>query len=104
MNIKTESEKVEFKASFGEWKEIVETLCAFANKKGGRVIVGLDDRGRPAALRLGKGSLEDFANKVRVITIMTGVQSPYILGRSTLRKEEKSSYSEMSDLGIQVFR
>ena len=61
----TESEKLEFKTSFGEWKEIVETLCAFANKKGGRVIVGLDDRGRPAALRLGKGALEDFANRVK---------------------------------------
>ncbi len=47
---------------------------------------------------------KDFANKVRVITIMTGVKSPYILGREAFRKEEKSMKPEMSDLGIEVFR
>ena len=65
MKFETESEKIEFKASFGEWKEIVQTLCAFANKKGGKVIVGLDDRGRPVGLVVGKGAIEDFANKVK---------------------------------------
>ncbi|MBS3076949.1 cell division protein FtsZ [Candidatus Pacearchaeota archaeon] len=48
---------------------------------------------------------KDFANKVRVITIMTGVKSPYILGREAFRKEEKGGMKpEMSDLGIEVFR
>ncbi len=46
---------------------------------------------------------KEFANKVRVITIMTGVQSPYILGRGALRHEEHVK-SEMSDLGIEVFK
>ncbi len=46
---------------------------------------------------------KDFANKVRVITIMTGVRSPYILGRKAMR-EETHVKSEMSDLGIEVFR
>ena len=45
----------------------------------------------------------DFANKVRVITIMTGVQSPYILGRRALESRTKP-VSEMSDLGIEMFR
>ncbi len=45
---------------------------------------------------------KDFANKVRVITIMTGVQSPYILGRKSHR-EEAHPKSQMSDLGIEVF-
>jgi len=31
-----ESETLEFKKSTGEWKEIVETISAFANKKGGK--------------------------------------------------------------------
>jgi cell division protein FtsZ len=45
---------------------------------------------------------KDFAGKVRVITIMTGVKSPYILGK---QKEQMSSMQpEMSDLGIEVFR
>ncbi|MSS74500.1 cell division protein FtsZ [Candidatus Pacearchaeota archaeon] len=49
---------------------------------------------------------KEFGSKVRVITIMTGVKSPYVLG-----KEIESSgpmrggkHSEMSDLGIEVFR
>ena len=46
---------------------------------------------------------KDFANKVRVITIMTGVRSPYVLGKRSAR-EEVSAKSEMSDLGIEVFR
>lgn len=46
---------------------------------------------------------KDFSNKVRVITIMTGVQSPYVLGRSAM-KEKESAQPEMSDLGIEVFR
>jgi cell division protein FtsZ len=46
---------------------------------------------------------KDFANKVRVITIMTGVKSPYVLGRKA-QQETAAVHSEMSDLGIQVFR
>ena len=46
---------------------------------------------------------KDFGSKVRVITIMTGVSSPYVLGRSTLQQEETQA-AEMSDLGIQVFK
>jgi len=46
---------------------------------------------------------KDFSNKVRVITIMTGVQSPYVLGRSAMQEKE-SAQPEMSDLGIEVFR
>lgn len=49
---------------------------------------------------------KEFTGKVRVITIMTGVKSPYVLGRDL---EEMTSSSrppskEMSDLGIEVWR
>ena len=46
---------------------------------------------------------KDFQNKVRVITIMTGVKSPYVTGKRAVR-EEASIKSEMSDLGIEVYR
>jgi ATP-dependent DNA helicase RecG len=39
---KGESECLEFKTSFG--KETMETLSAFANSKGGVVLIGLNDR------------------------------------------------------------
>jgi cell division protein FtsZ len=45
---------------------------------------------------------KEFAGKVRVITIMTGVKSPYVLGKSRLAVEEP--ISEISDLGIEVLR
>lgn len=46
---------------------------------------------------------KEFANKVRVITIITGVHSPYVMGKNSHREEQKMA-SEMSDLGIEVFR
>lgn len=60
-----ESEKLELKASLSEWKEIIISLCAFANKKGGKVVVGLDDRGDSAGIQIGKGTIEDFVNKIK---------------------------------------
>jgi ATP-dependent DNA helicase RecG len=60
-----ESEKLECKSSLGEWKEIVVTLAAFANKHGGRALVGVADDGSPLGLTIGKGALEDLANKIK---------------------------------------
>ena len=45
----------------------------------------------------------EFANKVRVITIMTGVKSPYIMGRSIEERKVASSKPQMSDLGIEFY-
>ena len=39
----SESEKVEFKTSFNE--DVIETLMAFSNAKGGIVYVGVADSG-----------------------------------------------------------
>ena len=45
---------------------------------------------------------KEFNGRVRVITIMTGVKSPYILGRPAF--EAAPMRSEVSDLGIRTFR
>ncbi len=45
---------------------------------------------------------KEFAGKVRVITIMTGVKSPYVLGKSVMQSSEPTL--EMSDLGIELLR
>ncbi len=47
---------------------------------------------------------KEFGGKVRVITIMTGVSSPYVLGKELEVPSHQHSKSEMSDLGIEVFR
>lgn len=63
-----ESEILELKSSFGVWKEIIKSLCAFANKRGGTVIVGFNDNGEPLNLKIGKHTLEDFVNKLKANT------------------------------------
>lgn len=60
-----ESETLELKASTGEWKEAIIALVAFANKRGGKVIIGVDDQGAPMGLTIGKGVLEDLVNKIK---------------------------------------
>ena len=45
---------------------------------------------------------KEFQGKVRVITIMTGVKSPYILGKPVY--EESSALSEINELGIRVYK
>jgi cell division protein FtsZ len=45
---------------------------------------------------------KDFQGKVRVITIMTGVKSPYVLGHPSQAQPQVDS--EMSELGIELLR
>ncbi|GFP35898.1 ATP-dependent DNA helicase RecG, partial [Candidatus Hakubella thermalkaliphila] len=57
-----ESETVEFKTSFD--KEVVETSGAFANTKGGVLLIGASDRGEIKGIRIGKETLKDWANQI----------------------------------------
>jgi ATP-dependent DNA helicase RecG len=50
---KKESENLEFKKSVGEWKEIVETVTAFFNTSGGRIIIGVSKSGEIVGARNG---------------------------------------------------
>lgn len=59
-----ESETVEFKKSTGEWKEIIETISAFANTRGGIILVGIDKEKRICGVSIGKGTIEDLTNKI----------------------------------------
>jgi cell division protein FtsZ len=54
-----------------------------------------------AQVIIGARISKDFAGKVRVITIMTGVKSPYVLGSNAIEEMEPVS-KEISDLGIDV--
>ena len=58
-----ESEKVEFKSSFG--KGVIETLCAFANHKGGTVILGAEDSGRIAGVNTGAETIQGWINQIK---------------------------------------
>jgi len=56
-----------------------------------------------AQVIIGARISKEFTGKVRVITIMTGVKSPYVLGRS-VEEEALPISKEISDLGIEVLR
>lgn len=59
-----ELEKIEFKKSPGEWKEIVETVCAFANTEGGKIYIGVSNSGKILGTNIGKSTIEDLTNKI----------------------------------------
>ncbi|MBV1730897.1 MAG: putative DNA binding domain-containing protein, partial [Hydrogenophaga sp.] len=61
-----ESQTQEFKSSFD--KTCVETLVAFANAKGGRVLVGVTDNGVVQGTTLGKESLNEWLVQITAAT------------------------------------
>jgi cell division protein FtsZ len=56
-----------------------------------------------AQVIIGARISKEFVGKVRVITIMTGVKSPYVLGHE-LEQATVPESKEISDLGIEVWR
>ena len=66
----------------------------------GRIVS--DNLSPEANVIIGARISKEFAGRVRVITIMTGVRSPYLLGKSF--EEKAQPCKEVSDLGIEVWR
>ena len=61
-----------------------------------------DNLSPDAQVIIGARINKEFGGKVRVITIITGVKSPFVLGRPA--RESQSPVAEMSELGIDVYR
>ena len=57
-----ESETLEFKQSFD--KEALITVCAFANHKGGDILIGVADNKKITGAQVGKETLKNWANQV----------------------------------------
>lgn len=56
--------QTEFKSSFGDG--VIESLCAFANTHGGRVLIGISDDGKPVSGFLtGDETLQKWINEVK---------------------------------------
>ncbi len=63
---KGESDTVEFKISFD--KEAIETLTAFANTKGGTIVIGVQNNGKLCGTQLGKETLQNWTNQIKLHT------------------------------------
>ena len=62
-----ESEEVEFKISFG--KEVIETVCAFANHKGGTIFIGVEDSGKIIGALCGPETFQSWINQIKISTV-----------------------------------
>lgn len=79
---KGESETLEFKESFN--KETIESAVAFANSKGGIILIGVDDKGRVKGASIGKETLKIWANEITQITeptLIPEIESYQIKGK-----------------------
>jgi len=62
-----ETQHLEFKPGFNE--DVIETLVAFSNTKGGTVLVGVDDSGKPLkGFTVGKESIQQWVNLIKTKT------------------------------------
>jgi ATP-dependent DNA helicase RecG len=78
---RSEGETVEWKRSLGEWKEIVVATAAMASLHGGQICIGVEPTGRVCGVQLGKGTLEDLANKIAQSTSPRVIPSISSVGR-----------------------
>jgi len=90
ISIPPESETVEWKQSLGEWEEIVETCAAFATAQGGTIYIGIRPNGEYLGVQIGKGTIEDLVNKIKLNT--DPPQFPTIITHG----EESSSIVEIT--------
>ena len=54
---------VEFKQSFNE--DVIETLCAFANAKGGTIYIGVANNGKISGVTIGKETIQQWLNEIK---------------------------------------
>ncbi len=58
-----ESETLEFKSGFND--EVIETISAFTNTKGGLVLVGIRDNGEATGVSVGKETFQKWLNEIK---------------------------------------
>jgi len=114
-----ESETVEFKPSLSQMDKITESIAAFSNTKGGKVIIGVSDKGEVLGVNIGKNTIESLANQIKqntdpmaypsirveesdkkqvvVIEVVEGKQKPVLAFGRAYRRVGKSNQKLGSD-------
>lgn len=80
-----EGQCCEFKTSFAEEDEAIRSLCAFTHAQGGNVFWGITDNCKVVGVTIGKNTLENFANKIKIHT-----QPPLIITINSIKYERKT--------------
>ncbi len=61
---KGENRKLEFKPSLSQSNEIIETISAFSNTNGGKILIGISDSAKIVGIKIGKDTIEKLTNKI----------------------------------------
>lgn len=61
----SESEKIELKTSLAEIKDIVETISAFSNARGGAIFIGINPTGKVTGVTIGQNTIENLAANIK---------------------------------------
>ncbi len=59
-----ERENIELKSSLSLIDEIIQSVSAFANAKGGKIIIGIDNAGKIIGAQTGKNTIEKLTNRI----------------------------------------
>ena len=89
---KEESETLEFKENFD--KEAIEVAVAFANAKGGEILIGVKDNGEIKGVKIGKESLKNWANEISQATepsIIPEIKASKVKGKTVAAMTIKES-------------
>jgi len=63
---KGESEKIEFKSSFNH--ELIETIVAFSNSTGGKIIIGINQKNEFIGVAINDESVQNWVNEIKTKT------------------------------------
>lgn len=95
MNKQSESQTTEFKC---DWRdEYLRIICAFANTDGGKLIIGVNDTGKPIGVKNSKKLLEDLPNKIEdVLGIVPKVKLTKKGNKEIVTVEVEHSFAPIS--------
>jgi len=85
IKIPPESTTVEWKPSLSQIKEIINTISAFSNTQGGKILIGVSKSGKIIGTHIGKDTIENLTNQISQHT--DPKIHPYIATRKIKGKE-----------------
>jgi predicted HTH transcriptional regulator len=97
-----ESATLEFKQSFD--KEAIETVCAFANAKGGKVLIGVTDTAQIKGIEVSEETIQNYINQIKTQTepgLIVDIDTAQVDGKSILIIHR--DYTSPVDNQIKIF-